>query len=376
MSDIFNEFAKIAIEKGLIKEAKVGDETNQRFDSLSNDDIKALYGIEPNGKEEHILDQAHPESAYVSPAYDKMNGLVENLFERQDVMQWIATKPNDGKHTNERYVKASQDLTMALLNTAFMLDKTGDEELMKLADSCANRLTKVGFAPWMAYVAVSGLASMGIINNFGGMIDNGVLSNSDRTIKELKDLISDNELPGKEEDIQNLISDIQHVKMLNEELRALNIDSEDEAGLKSEIKEGETLLKNYITKVRRLDRRIANMLSLAEVAGEQRAGSSWMAENLGDFGISLEKTWEVLWGNDIKDALVAMDTLRDSLSKSISSMSKLFHVVKAKAQNGEHEALADLLNIKVKEPEETSELEEALKLAAIGKEVPWTNPIS
>ena len=144
MSDIFNEFAKIAIEKGLITEAtEVSDETNPRFDSLSNDDIKALYGVKPDGEsEKHILDQAHPESVYVAPAYDKMNGLVENLFERQDIMAWIATKPNDGKHTQERYVKASQDLTMALLNTAFMLDRTGNEALMKLADSCASRLVE------------------------------------------------------------------------------------------------------------------------------------------------------------------------------------------------------------------------------------------
>jgi hypothetical protein len=155
MSDIFNDYAKIAIDKGLIKEAEAGSESNPRYDSISNDDLRALYGIKPNGEEDHILDQAHPESVVVSPAYDKMNGLVENLFERQDIMQWIATKPNDGKHTNERYVKANQELTMELLKAAFLLDRNDQEDLMKLADSCANRLTKKALGP----LAVAGIVA-------------------------------------------------------------------------------------------------------------------------------------------------------------------------------------------------------------------------
>ena len=201
MSDIFDDYAKIAIEQGLIKEAsEVGDETNQRFDSLSDDDIRSLYGVKPNGEEEHILDQAHPESAYVAPAYDKMNGLVENLFERQDIMAWIATKPNDGKHTNERYVKASQDLTMALLNTAFLLDRTGNEELMKLADSCAKRLSdshepklkKEAIEPLTIgiIVAVSLLATTAVASQHL-TVTQGIIPASVLAIEKLSDLLED-----------------------------------------------------------------------------------------------------------------------------------------------------------------------------------------
>ena len=359
MSDIFNDYAKIAIEQGLIKEAsEVSDETNQRFDSLNNDDIKALYGVKPNGEEEHILDQAHPESVVVSPAYDKMNGLVENLFVRQEIMAWIATKPNDGKHTNERYVKASQDLTMALLNTAFMLDKTNKKSLMKLADSCADRLTKVG-EPLTIGLMIGGavlLAAWGLINNFGGMLDNGVLSNSERAIEELQDLINDQELPGKEEDIQNLITDIEYVKRLNENLRAFNIDADgDELTIKREVENGRKLLKQYIKGVGYLRKRINYILSIASAQENTGKDSSWFVRTFGDLGVTLKKTFELWWSNDIKDALVILETLRDSLGESVASMSTLYNAIVSKAKAGEHQAVEDLIGVKINDKEEVDE---------------------
>jgi len=353
MSDIFDDYAKIAIERGLIsetitKEAQVGEESSYRFDSLSNDDIKALYDVKPDGEsEKHILDQAHPESVYVAPAYDRMNGLVENLFERQDIMAWIARKPNDGKHTQERYVKAKQDLSMALLNTAFMLDRNNEEDLMKLADDCAGMLTKNAFVwvPWILYLGAGGVGVFGLINNFGGMIDNGVYSNSERAIEELSDLVGDNELPGMEEEIQLLIQDITYVRDLNAELTSFNIDpKQDEEEVKADVGAGQAALSKYIRGVRALSKKISSLLRELETRGETASQSSWMSRNLGDFGIGLEKTWGALWGSNVRDALVILDTLKESIDGSIGNMTKLYHSVKMEAQQkGRQKSVEEIL---------------------------------
>jgi hypothetical protein len=143
MSEIFEEYAKIALERGLIKEAQnESKKPNPRYDSVDLEAMEMLYGIKPNDEEDHIVEQAHPESVVVAPAYDRANGLVENLLERQDIMTGIALKPNDGKLVQRRYVVAHNDLVNELLKTAFMLDKKGQEDLMKLADNCSGRLNK------------------------------------------------------------------------------------------------------------------------------------------------------------------------------------------------------------------------------------------
>ena len=352
MSDIFNEFAKIAIEKGLITEAKeVGNESNPRFDSLSNDDIKALYGIKPEGdSEEHILDQAHPESVYVAPAYDKMNGLVENLFERQDVMQWIATKPNDGKHTNERYVKANQDLTMALLNTAFMLDKTGDMELMKLADNCASRLVKTAWSwkdfmgsiglgagalgiggilgggttlaaglsgpvGWAVFGGVLGIAA--IINNFGPRVDKGVVDNCSSAIKQLTDVIKDkDEAPGLTSEINGWIEQIQTMKSLGEE--AANLPPPNS---KEEIPGAKELVVKYLVQSKKLMRALPTWIGM--LSGNIEAGS-----DKSDVEAMFGKVWGYIWTSDTKDAESSMQTLLESLSDSRIALITHYKTVK------------------------------------------------
>ena len=143
MSDIFNEYAKIAIDQGLIKKAQKKNNTKStksKYDSVDLDAVQMLYGIKPNDEQEHIVEQAHPNSVVIAPAYDRANGLVENLLERQNIMVDIALKPNDGKHVQRSYVVAHNKLLNEVIKTAFMLDKKGESDLMKLADSCAGRL--------------------------------------------------------------------------------------------------------------------------------------------------------------------------------------------------------------------------------------------
>lgn len=181
-SEIFDEYARISLEKGLISEAE--EKTNPRYDSLSISDIEILYGVKPNGKDDDILDKAHPTPAIIAPAYDRVNGLVENLKEQGNVIRGIVSKPNDGKHTGHRYIQANQDLINEVIKVAFMLDKNDQEDLMVLADSCAERLTKESAAflgiP-LIYWGVTALLGAG-----GGM---AYLSNNPESVSIKQDAI-------------------------------------------------------------------------------------------------------------------------------------------------------------------------------------------
>lgn len=148
-SEVFTNYIKLAQDAGLISEEdgiekKADADTKTRYDSNSFSDIEALYGhkFEPNKeKDESIVEVAHPETMVVGPAYDAMNAVVENLHQRQDIMSYVALKDPDGQLVQRRYVAAADDLTKTLVSTAFALDADSEEELMKLADSCAGRLT-------------------------------------------------------------------------------------------------------------------------------------------------------------------------------------------------------------------------------------------
>ena len=106
-SEIFNSFIKIAQEKGMISEdapekAKKILEKTHRADSLDISAIEALYGVKPNMPKDmeykrNIIEDAHPNAAIVSPSYDKLNGLVENNNERQDILLNIVNRTPDGR---------------------------------------------------------------------------------------------------------------------------------------------------------------------------------------------------------------------------------------------------------------------------------------
>lgn len=345
-SEIFNDYAKIALEQGLIKEAQEKDSSNSRYSAVDLEAIEMLYGVKPNGDEEHIVEQAHPNPTIVAPAYDRINGLVENLLERQDVMADIALKPNDGKHTNERYVKAHNDLLNELLKTAFLLDKKGEDDLMSLADSCADRLTKnanpIGLAGGIAIAGVAAWAIFGLVNNFGGMMDKGVSVNADRAIEELEDIVQDaGVMPGQTEDLRELIDHIREVKGLNNELIDFTV-SKDKEQMQDDVDKGQELLSKYVEAAKLLGNEISAMLSVMEVGGHEK--ESWMSKYIGDFGVALEKTWGFLWGDEIKDAKTILETLRDSLFASMSEMRQYFNAVKSHAQRGDADALDKLLN--------------------------------
>ena len=144
-SEVFDSFAQIAIDEGLITEAE--EAGTDRDDKDYRDTIEMLYNVKAEGdSKDHILDQAHPESpVIIAPSYDRLNGLVENLFERQDIMAGIALRDNRGNLTQHRY--AQQELVDELVRIGFDMDNKDEDELRVLADSCSERMVKESFWP-------------------------------------------------------------------------------------------------------------------------------------------------------------------------------------------------------------------------------------
>ncbi len=167
-SEIFESFVKIAQEQGLLSEAEHAEhtekdfsETNPRHDSLSIEQIGKLYGVKPDAPKDmeykrNIIEDAHPDSVVTAPSYDKLNGLVENENEGQNIRLRIVMKDPDGHLVNRKY--ARKELLLSLVRVANELDNHGQDELRKLADVCLmqaskKKIEKVAF-PWVVAAIV------------------------------------------------------------------------------------------------------------------------------------------------------------------------------------------------------------------------------
>lgn len=143
-SEIFESFVKIAEEKGLVSKAtpesnKEYLEKTHRADSLSIDDISKLYNKKPNAPKDmeyqrNIVEIAHPEPLVLFRSYDKLNALIENINERQDILLHIVNKTNDGQIPQRKYAK--KNLLLSLVRVGNDMDNRGEVDLASFADTC------------------------------------------------------------------------------------------------------------------------------------------------------------------------------------------------------------------------------------------------
>jgi hypothetical protein len=238
MSDIWNEFEKIAVAQGLVSvdDELVSEAQNKgrkqknpskmpaRYDSLSDDAIRLLYGLEPESiydKNKTIIEIAHPETAVVGRAYDAMNAVVENLHQRQDMMAYIALKQPNGHLTMRRYVAAKQDLVNSLVRSAFLLDNREETELMALADDCAHRLekksqelTKEAIAP-IAVVGIAGAAAAVLAGvywfTYGATTAQSVFENAHVALQHIEPLISNAQTADLRRDLSIIKGDLEKI---------------------------------------------------------------------------------------------------------------------------------------------------------------------
>jgi hypothetical protein len=203
-SDIFESFVKIAQEKGMISEdapdkAKKKLEQDPRADSLDISAIEALYGVKPDipkdmEYEHNIMEDAHPNSVVISPSYDKLNGLVENNIERQNIILHIVHKTPDGLSTQRKY--AEQELLMSLVRVANDLDNKNIDNLRTLADTCLMQVApkplqkSAQIIPIMG--AVSALLGGLYLQQHLPMINEGFEKNHQKLVAEIDDMLSSN----------------------------------------------------------------------------------------------------------------------------------------------------------------------------------------
>lgn len=206
-SEIFDSFVKIAQEKGLLSSSdgsaehteKDFPETNPRMDSLSIEQISKLYNTKPELPKDmeykrNIIEDAHPDSVVVSPSYDKLNGLVENENEGQNIRIRIVMKTPDGHLVNRKYAK--KNLLLSLVRVGNELDSHDSEELRKLADVCLEQLAqkksleKVGAVPFVAIAAIAAAILGGVyLQQHTGFRNSGMTVNYQNLEKEIEDFL-------------------------------------------------------------------------------------------------------------------------------------------------------------------------------------------
>jgi hypothetical protein len=155
-SDIFNSYIEIAQQKGLVslaeddwKKSKDALEKNPRADSLTQEKIEKLYNLKPQSQKgmdykKNIMEVAHPSSVVIAPSYDKLNGLVENNNQRQNILLRIVDKRTNGLLTQHKY--ARDEMVRALVRVANDMDNRDEDSIRTLADECIESLTKEGWS--------------------------------------------------------------------------------------------------------------------------------------------------------------------------------------------------------------------------------------
>jgi hypothetical protein len=119
------------------------DYKNDDYPRASSESVKGiakLYNVrhESYDYKDNIMESAHPDKLILLPAYDKLNGLVENHMERQKINLNIMRKPVSGLEYRQKYA----ELLKALLKTANDMDFQKQEQLSTLADSTVIHLQK------------------------------------------------------------------------------------------------------------------------------------------------------------------------------------------------------------------------------------------
>lgn len=363
-SDIFEDYAKISLDQGLIKEAE--EKTNPRNDSQDLSAIELLYGVKPNPEEKKdILDQAHPKPVIISPAHDKVNGLVENLKERQNVMVGIATKPNNGMLTNHIYAQANE-LLDELLKLGCFLDNKNDLELMKLADSCSERLSKKAFVflgiGALGWAAITALTATYLSNNFGGMIDQGVNKNAERAVVELNDLLTDffeaDKYKGIHLQVTEMIKNINYVRNLGNKASVLSLpkpslDNITDASHNETYKKAQELLDEYAEACQTLGEYMPVYIELLKNnVDTDSADPNWWA--------AVKSVYHLVMPTEIKDAITAMETLQNSLLASSAEIAKRKTAIQSYVENNKQD-IFEKAKSKMEQKSNTGSIEDKIK---------------
>ena len=173
-------------------------ETNTRHDSLSIEQISKLYNNKPQAPKgmeykKNIMEIAHPDMLVISPSYDKLNGLIENENEGQNIRIHISLKEPDGNLVQRKY--AEKQLMLSLVRVANDLDNSGQEDLAKLADVCLEqtskkKLTKLAF--WPVAIAIASAVGALYAKQHMAFHSDGFNADYQKANAEIDDLLNSN----------------------------------------------------------------------------------------------------------------------------------------------------------------------------------------
>lgn len=336
-TEIFDEYVKLAEEAGLISEA---DYAEERKGSDTKEVIEMLYGVKPNGDEDdkHIMEKAHPDTAVVIPTYDRMNAIVENELERQNVTYYAAMKDPQGNHTGHRYVSAYNDLMDTLVSTGFYLDSKNEDELTKFTDECTEQLSKkaaispalIGtlgkVLPWVLRAGAVFLGYTGIVNRgldvAGISPTQGILNDVENASKELREAASKS-YPGVQTEITIILKALDDFRKLATQylsLRPIDVDI-DKATVADLIKLRQSpesmdkmrLARAYLAAMQTLKASLPALVDRLKNAGEKE-------ETWGSFWQPVSEVVRFFSPSDLEDAYMALNTLVRSLDNEEKSV--------------------------------------------------------
>lgn len=374
-SDIFEEYAKIALAEGLIQDRKENHleknldvKKERKFTSRKDlDNFKELYdeklyNLKPEQEykyKENISESAHKKTQNLIPSYGD-NGIVENLNEAHEIiLEKVQKTPNA---TLLQFVKAENELLTELIRIADYLELNNETSLVKIADTCINQLdakvkskkknikkssydvviTKKAAAPAAAAAlgpaAIVGLglagaaAIYGIIYAYNNIsIDRGTIQNFDSAKKELTEVLNSNESSSLEQSVRTAISRLEDLKAKfinhnNTTLKDKTFMTEEELDKYKETNE----FKKALEDLKELNKLVSVSRQQFKVLVQQlyalHESSDYYESDAGRFS---SKWWSNL-GRDVgkifntsgpKDAALALENVCNSLNKFLVNQS-------------------------------------------------------
>jgi len=358
-SEIFDNFVKISQEKNLISndssDSKKKLEETGRADSLDADTIAKLYGNKVNAPKEmeyekNIIEVAHPSPVVVAPAYDRLNGLVENDQERQNILLRLVNKTPNGLSTQKRY--AEKELTLSLVRLANNFDNTNQDKLRKLADQCLMQLTQHKTKQSLKKEAALPFIPLAVATTIGVLYANqhlpaaneGVERNYQKLVAELDDFLNDNNsgmgLQGHEYD-EELLSDVRQFKdrladfmkfygSLTDVLRQLERPKDAKELVEISKSPASDTVSQSANKLRQMS---TNMLAFIDAVHNnfnsdfyknRHIKSKGVVDSILEkdlfYGVSLKGGYKSLFADDFQDVVNAIIPFKDSISEVLKVM--------------------------------------------------------
>lgn len=320
-SEIFESFAKIAVDKGLIEVNAESWTQEEKFkDSEYKNNIKALYHVDLDSKD--IQDLAHPKNVSVSPSYDKINGLVLTPKQKHNVMVGVVNRPPSGNLLSQMYANAHDELLGELVRVGYSMDNKNIDDLRILADSCSDRITKKAFLPLIAGGIAAVVALIAIINHTSPS-DQGVYNNCEKAIIEIQELKV--KMPQISDRIETLISYLKELQRLSHDYNSLgSIDASTPAKLVDAANKNQDKLaitKKYKSGCAYMAGKIPEYIKLID--------SFKMTDDRSfDWWKKIKNVAEYFTADDKQDATLALQTLQDSLKESVAEANKFMELAK------------------------------------------------